>query len=355
MDRIKVGIVGLGRIADMHVPGYRNRPDAVIAALCDADKENLQRRSREWNVEKIYENYEDMLADDDINLIEILTPHHCHCDMVCSAAQARKHVSVQKPMAVNADECEKMIQACFHAGVQLRVFENFVFYPPFVLAKKLIEDGEIGEVLTVRFKLGALTGGWHVPLSSWIWRLDKKKCGPGPTVFDDGYHKFSMAVDLFGPIDKVKAWVDYSLGAIDSPAMVSFNFKDSPVLGYFETSFTPGARIRSKYYGADERVEICGTHGTIDINRFTGKLFDTPPLVVHSGGQTKCYEDLRCDWLDSFVDSTHHFLDALTSYRAPKLSGQTAKHVLQAAMAAYVSSQENRCVSPDGVTGRELE
>ncbi len=355
MDRIRVGIVGLGRIADLHVPGYFNRSDAVIAAICDTDRDLLKSRGAQWSVDKLYGDFDDLLADEKIDMVEILTPHHLHCDMVCRAAGARKHISVQKPMAFLTDECDEMIRTCFHAGVQLRVFENFVFYPPFVLAKKLIEEGEIGEVSTIRLKLGALSGGWHVPLSAWIWRMNKKLCGPGPTVFDDGYHKFSMAVDLFGPIKEVKAWVDYSLGSIDSPAMVAFTYENSPVLGYFETSFTPGARMRSKYYGADERIEICGSRGVIEINRFTGKLFDNPPLVLHTGGQTRCFDDLRDDWLDSFVDSTHHFIDALTNFRAPKLSGETGRHVMQAALAAFVSSNEDRRVRPDDVTGRELE
>jgi predicted dehydrogenase len=355
MDLIRVGIIGCGRIADMHAPGYLDRPDAAIAAICDASPEILETRSRQWGNPRTYLDYRELLADPDIDLVEILTPHHLHCKMVCDAAAAKKNISVQKPMAMNATECDKMNEAAFYAGVQLKVFENFVFYPPFVMMKKLIQEGEIGDVLTARLKLGALTGGWHVPLTSWIWRLNPDLCGPGPNLFDDGYHKFSMAVDLFGPIESVKAWVDYSMGVIDSPAMVAMTFREHPAIAYFETSFTPNAKMRSDYYGADERVEITGTRGTITMTRCTGKLMEEPALILYRDGRTIGFEDLRTDWLDGFIDSTHHYLDAIRNYRAPKLSGVVGKHVLQAALAAYVSSRDGARIDPETVVGLEQE
>ncbi|MCL4236505.1 MAG: Gfo/Idh/MocA family oxidoreductase [Deltaproteobacteria bacterium] len=352
-DRIRVGIIGGGRIADMHAPGYLDRDDARILAVCDVSAEVAERRAREWGATRIYLDYRDVLADPEIDAVEILTPHHLHRQMVCDAATARKHVSVQKPMALTIPECDEMISACFYAGVQLKVFENFVFYPPFVMAKRLIQEGEIGDVLTLRLKLGTLTGGWHVPLDSWIWRLNPDECGPGPAIFDDGYHKFSMAVDLFGEIAEVKAWIDRTAAVIDSPAMIAMRFRQSPVLAYFEASFTPNARMRGNYYSADERMEITGTRGTIVMTRCSGRLLDEPPLLLVKDGRTVGFEDLRHDWMDGFRDSTHHFIDALRNFREPKLSGKTARHVMQAALAAYVSSKSGSSVDPATVTGKE--
>lgn len=352
-DILRVGIIGGGRIADMHAPGYRDQAGAVIHAVCDASEETARRRAAEWGAQKVYLDYHDLLADPEIDLVEILTPHHLHRDMVCDAAAAKKHVSVQKPMAMTAAECDAMINACFYAGVQFKVFENFVFYPPFVLAKKLINDGEIGEPLTLRLKLGTLSGGWHVPLDSWIWRLDKEYCGPGPAVWDDGYHKFSMAVDLFGEIASVRAWIDATMGVIDSPAMIAMEFKNSPVMAYFDVSFTVNAKMRSRYYSADERMEITGTRGSILMTRCSGQLLDEAPLLLVKDGRTTAFEDVRNDWLDGFVDSTRHFIDAIRYFRDPKLTGTTGKHITQAALAAYISSNEGRSVRPEDVTGLE--
>ncbi|MCZ7585567.1 MAG: Gfo/Idh/MocA family oxidoreductase [Deltaproteobacteria bacterium] len=350
-DKVRVGLVGCGRIADLHAAAYRDEPNAEIVAVCDASTAVLEQRAEEWGVARTYERLDDLLGDPEVDLIEVLTPHHLHREMVVAAAKAGKHVSVQKPMALDPAECDEMITAALYAGVQLRVYENFVFYPPFAMARRVIEEGEIGEILSVRMKLGAMSGGWKVPLSTWLWRLDEGRAGPGPNLFDDGYHKFSMAVDLLGEAASVRATVDRTLGVIDSPAVVSMSFKSNQALAYFETSFSPNARIRSDYYGADERMEITGTRGMVLLNRCTGRLLDEPPLMLVRDGRCVAFENLRDDWQASFTDATHHFINALKDFRPPKLSGQTGKHLVQVALAAYRSADEARPVAPGEITG----
>ncbi|MBZ0272894.1 Gfo/Idh/MocA family oxidoreductase [bacterium] len=352
-ETLGIGIVGCGRIADMHVPGYRRRADARVVAICDTDEALLERRRVEWDVPRAYTRYDELLADPAVDAVEILTPHDTHAALVVAAARAKKHVSVQKPMAVTAKQCDEMARACHYAGVTLRVFENFIFYPPFVRLKQLVEAGEIGEVLTARARLGAASGGWRVPLSAWLWRLDPVRGGPGATIYDDGYHKFSMLVDLFGPIAGVKANVDRSLAVIDAPAVINITFRDSPALATFDAAFLPNLRVRSKYYGADERLELVGTRGTIRLTRCTARLFDEPAVVLERDGRTYGFDDVSDDWLESFIGSTHDFIDALRAFRAPRLEPSVGKHLVQAALAAYVSNATRQVVDPATVTGEE--
>ena len=70
-----------------------------------------------------------------VDAVEILVPHHLHCEMTVQACKAGKHVSVQKPMALNLSQCDEMIEAARENGVRLKVFENFVFYPPYQFAE----------------------------------------------------------------------------------------------------------------------------------------------------------------------------------------------------------------------------
>ena len=181
------------------------------------------------------------------------------------AARAGKHVSVQKPMALDLAECDAMIAACREAGVALRVYENFVFYPPYVRARRLLEDGAIGEPRAIRMKLGAGRGGWPVPLRAWLWRLHREESGGGPTIFDDGYHKLSIAVDWLGPVRTVRAYVDESLGQLDAPAVVAWTH-DGGRTGLMDVSFSPNLSVPSDHYPADERVEVVGTEGWIRVS-----------------------------------------------------------------------------------------
>jgi predicted dehydrogenase len=345
---LNVGIIGGGRITDMHVPGYRQSRLARIHAVCDVRPDVAERRAREWGTERAYTDYRDLLADPAIDAVEIITPHHLHRDICVAACEAGKHVSVQKPMALSVAECDDMIRAADKAGVMLKVFENFVFYPPYVKAKALIDAGAIGEPLSIRIRLGgAGKGGWKVPLSAWFWRLNEAQCGGGPTIFDDGYHKFSLAMYFLGEVESVHAWIDRSFGVIDAPGMIAWVYKRGGRVGYMDVTASPHMTVTSPYYAVDERVEITGSEGVMWVTRCTGQLLDEPAVILHRDGVTRAFEDVRTDWLDSFTDSTLHFHRCLVEGGEPMLSGQRGKEVLQFALAALASAERQAVVRPD--------
>lgn len=115
-------------------------------------------------------------------MVDLLVPHNLHCEMAVKACLAGKHVSVQKPMAMNLEEADRMIRAAKEAGVKLKIYENFIFYPPYVKAKELIDQGVIGEPITMRYKMnaGKQTLGWKVDMETWKWRMKEDVCGGGP-------------------------------------------------------------------------------------------------------------------------------------------------------------------------------
>jgi predicted dehydrogenase len=353
MRPIGVALVGCGRIAGLHEIGYRGRDDARIVAVCDANRKLARDRARSWGVEKIYTGYEELLADPGIDLVEILVPHHLHAEMTVAACRAGKHVSVQKPMAMNVAEADRMITAAQAAGVVLRVYENFVFYPPHVRAKQLIEAGEIGEpqILRMHVSTGRSKTAWKVPLSAWVWRFDKSKSGGGPLVFDHGYHLFSLARYLMGDVARVYAWIDRSrvipTKYVDAPATIMFQFKSARRYGVLDFAHTPGMDMDSIYYADDDRLEVIGDRGIILVNRCTARTLDLPPLMLFRDGKTETVPVERSEWHDSFVDCTRHLLDVLTKGGQPRLDGASGKAVLQFALAAHISAREGRDVRPD--------
>ena len=136
MSKMKFVLVGCGRIATLHVAGYRDNADAELWGVFDINKAAAKKFACEYGIGKVYPSYEEVLADPEVTAVELLLPHHLHCEYAVKACNAGKHVSVQKPMAMNLEECDRMIKAAKDNGVKLKVFENFVFYPPYQLAKK---------------------------------------------------------------------------------------------------------------------------------------------------------------------------------------------------------------------------
>jgi predicted dehydrogenase len=358
MKSLRVAIVGCGRISDLHAIGYRGREDARIVAVCDTSRRRAAKHAAAWGAERIYRDYHQVLEDPEIDLVELLTPHYLHCSMTVEACQAGKHVSVQKPMALTAAEADQMIAAAERAGVMLRVYENFVYYAPAVRAKQMIEAGEIGDVRAVRMHVSTGTGdtAWDVPLSAWLWRFNEDKCGGGPLVFDHGYHLFSLAYYLGGPVERVYAWIDRTpvrqaanLVHVDAPAVIMFQFKAPRRYGVLDIEHTPKMRIHSQYYADDDRIEVVGEEGILFINRYTAKTVDLPPLMLFKDGETTAIPVEAVEWHDSFIAATHDCIEQLKIGGQPRLDGPTGKAVLQFALAALESARTGVEMRPGAV------
>jgi predicted dehydrogenase len=361
---VNIAIVGCGRIATLNVLGYIEHPDANVIAVCDVDGDKARAFGKQINAQKVYTDYAQLLADPDIHAVELLVPHHLHKDMTVAACRAGKHVSVQKPMALNLQECDEMIAAARENGVLLKVYENFIFYPPYRKAKELIDAGAIGEPVTIRLRMlaGNNRCGWYVDPTTWLWRMQTETCGGGPLVFDDGNHKFSVARFFMGEPEEVFAFIGQTPipGAIydapdgrriqfyeDAPAMITWRCKEGGRQGVFDISYAPELDINTTYYACDERVEITGTHGVILITRCTGKMIQEPTLQVYRDGVTTSYHMLKDDWADSFIACSRDFIDAIVQGRAPALTGEGGRAVIKFSLAAMASAEQNRPVMVD--------
>lgn len=352
-DRIRVAFLGCGRIADLQCLGYLEHPRAEIAAVCDLDRERARRRAAAWGARGVYTDAEKLLADPEVDAVEILTPHHLHEAHALAALEAGKHVSLQKPPTRTLGELERIRQAAERSGRVLRVFENFSHYPPHRKVKQLIEAGEIGTPLSVRVKTaaGRLADGWEVGAESQAWRMDPELCGGGLITFDHGYHCFQMG-RLFIPaeVERVHAFIHWTkLGEralIDGPALISWKYAGEPArFGSWEVIASLEMRVRSDYYVSDDRLEIHGSEGIVWVNRCTGKLLEEPSVVLYRDGETRAYHDLPADWAESFRLGARDFVDALIEGRQPEQSAAEARKTLTFALAAARSAAEGREVA----------
>ncbi len=351
MKPLRAAFIGTGRISDLHALAYLDDERAEIVALCDSNLSLAQARGRKWGLpdSRIFSDYKDMLALDDIDLVEILLPHHLHHSATLAALAAGKHVSVQKPMALSLAQADEMIAAAQAAGRLLKVYENFIFYPPVQRAKALIDNGEIGEPLTIRIKSnsGISPGEWDVPSGARAWRFTPDECGGGPLVFDDGHHKFALGWHFMGKAEEVHAWIGSSEVApgefLDAPAIVSWKFPGNRY-GSLECVYSPHLQLDTQHYAQDDRIEITGSRGVIWVTRGHGKLLDVPPVVLYRDRKTRTFSDMPVGWQHSFINSTRQFIDAWFSGEPPQLTGGQGREVLRFALAAQESARLGRSV-----------
>jgi len=340
---IKVGIIGCGRIADLHFPGYEAIPDAAIHAVCDVDAKAAEARRAALGVSKAYTDYRELLADSEIDAVEILTPQTLHEPIVIDAARAGKHIAVQKPMTTGLDSAARMLDAVRNAGITYKVTDNYVFYPPIALAKQLMDDGVIGEPTMLRMKFvgGLWRGGWKVPQATWAWRLKEVAEGRGIQTFDHGHHMWTTAWFLMGAFEKVVSWIDTTLDFIDCPAVIMWKHKEGKRYGICDYTQATELPIPSKYYSCDEWFEVTGSKGMILVRRCTGNIQDGPAVsVFNADGWT--HHDVPSDWAEGFKHATRNFIDAIQGKRDPLLTGEQATGILRFAFAVRQASDERR-------------
>jgi predicted dehydrogenase len=373
---LRVGLIGLGQISNENVLGYLNSPDAKIVAVCSLNKAGAKKWLKRWRLSGVrwYEDYRAMLGCENLDLVEVLTPHHLHCEQAIACANARvKGISLQKPMAITLSECERIIEACRQNGVILKVYENFVFYPVYIKAKELIQQGLIGDLVSIRINtMVGLRAGAPLPwcFNPDAWRADLNASGVGPLVGDDGFHKFSLARWFMErDFEKVSAWID-SETLLDAPAFVRAKFRrqpgDGPKYAQIDFSFSPRMNLPCDFW-LDEFVEIIGEKGIMWINQCSAagdrKMFQGnqmsnspvfPPIAVFIDGEVKTFlSDIspqERNWSSSFLASTKHFIQVLRDGGSPIYTGEDGMEVTRYAIAAHVSAETNCDVRLDEIT-----
>ncbi len=278
----------------MNVRGLPGGPRAATSSpSATPTKRWVDRQPRSGGPSGYYADVADLLDDDSIDAVEMLTPTHLHHDHVIAALEAGKHVSVQKPVANSIDDALEMEAAAERTGRTLRISECFVHYPPLELAKKLVADGAIGKPTSLRIR--TLVGQTDSPFQAGLrpegygWRLDKRS--PGGHLFDDMVHKYAMALWLLDlDITSVQAVVRRR-DLFFEPCAVIFEYEDPEVLGMMEVQYSPNFYMRSQYYGADEFFEITGDEGQIWVTRATGELLDLAPVMLFTGTTAGAQDD----------------------------------------------------------------
>ncbi|MCY3726877.1 MAG: Gfo/Idh/MocA family oxidoreductase [Rhodobacteraceae bacterium] len=350
--KIGVGILGTGRISDLHVLEYIANPATEIRGLCDRNVELARQKASAWglkDVKTITDDMDDIFSDSEIDLVEILLPHDIHLQAALGAMEAGKIISLQKPMCSTLEEADVLVEAVDGYDRPFKVFENFIFYPPVIKARELIDQGAIGKPISIRIKshAGYSETEWEVPKSAQDWRQRVERSGGGPLVFDDGHHKFALAWSFMGNPAAVHSFIREVTRedgfVFDAPAMVSFLFPENRI-GNLEIVYSPELMINTVYYAQDDRVEISGEKGIIWINGGHGKLGDSPPVILYERGRFTEFTNIPTGWEQSFILSTRDFINKVCNGGDPVLTARDAREILRFASAAEQSNLEGKTI-----------
>jgi predicted dehydrogenase len=354
VDRLRLAIVGCGNISRLNAPGYLQHPRCDVVALCDPVPDRAKRRAGEWGITpRLYTDFAQALEDPAVDAVELLTPTWMHADQIVAALGAGKHVSCQKPLAITVAEADRIVAAVARARTTFRVTENFLYYPPIVKAKALLDAGAIGEPSLVRIHTTRAQRVEGITLDmepdAMVWRGDPSR-NPGGVLFDDGVHKYGTAAYWIGEIGEVSAIVTRGADFIlETPSVATWRFKDRDCLGIMDYTHAPEMVIRGRYVRVDEFFEIHGSRGIIWVTRCSGEMLDLPPVQVIRGTETVSYQ-VPMDWRLGFDGAAADFVDGVLDGRQPAQDVRAARHMLQVSLAIYESGRTGHIVRPDSIT-----
>jgi predicted dehydrogenase len=355
---LNVGMIGYGFMGRAHSNAYCQvnhffdvpfRP--VLKAACARNVEKLKAFAEQWGYESLETDWRKLIERPDIDLVDICVPNNLHAEIAIAAAQAGKMVLCEKPLAMNAAEGQRMVEAVEKAGVANMVWYNYRRVPAVTLAKRLIEEGRLGRIFHYRAQfLQDWTINPEVPQGGTaLWRLDVQAAGSGVTG-DLLAHCIDTALWLNGPIIRVSAMTETFVKqrkhtltgkvepvGIDDACAFLARFANGSLAVFESTRYARGHKALYTF-------EINGEHASIawnlhDLHRLSyfdhrdeGKLRGWRSIHVTDHGGEHPYMDkwwvpgLQIGYEHTFI---HQVADFLTALGKGELAEPTFRTALQ--------------------------
>ena len=192
---IRCGIVGFGFMGPQHAEAIKRLGFVDVAAVCSTTPEVAREKAARLGISKVYANYEDLLDDPDIDVVDIVTPTRLHHPIAMAALSRGKHLIVDKPLASNLEQARQMLDAAAAAGIVHAVTFNYRYHPLVQQARIMVERGDLGAIHLLH---GHYLQEWLLYDTDFSWRLDAAESGPAAMVGDAGCHWFDLVEHVTG-------------------------------------------------------------------------------------------------------------------------------------------------------------
>ena len=351
MTPLGTAVIGLGKVADTHARALTSLPGSRFVAVCDPITERAEAFASRYGV-RAYLHLDDLLEDDEVQVVSICTPHPTHAETAIRAAQAGRHVLVEKPMAVRLADCDAMIEAAAASRVKLGVISQRRFYEQVLRVRHAIDEGRIGVPALGTLMVLGWRGEDYYRLDPWrgTWAGE----GGGVLVTQVTHH-LDLFQWLMGPITELTGYwanLNHPTIEVEDTAVAVLRFANG-ALGSIVAS-------NSQKPGLFGRIHVHGTSGaSIGVQVESGSAFISgvttevsPPMndIWTIPGEeallaTWQREDERRAATTDIMQDYHSrqiedFLAAVTEDRAPAVSGEEGRKSVELFTAIYRSQRD---------------
>ena len=288
MDRLRIGVIGLGWFGEIHCDAIIGTPSLELASLCTRTEGRLNELGKKYGVKKLHKDYKDMLADPDIDAVSITTMWDQHTDITIDALKAGKHVLLEKPFTVNAREAKEVIDAAKSMNVFIMEAMWTRFLPVQSAIQEVIKNGLIGRPRYIVAE--------HSQELTSKPRLWDPELGGG-TLLDLGIYPLNFIVRILGVPSKVTAKAHLTTDKVDESLSAILEYPSDAMATFFSSMSATGPANAS----------ILGSTGRIDLDyrlleQTTFRVYNNDAEIIHSyseeilgtGRQYQAIEVERC-------------------------------------------------------------
>ena len=340
---LNIGVIGCGKIAQVrHIPEYAANENCTLTAFFSPNAKRAEDMAAKYGG-KVYASAEELFADPEIDAVSVCAANYAHAELSIKALEAGKHVLCEKPMAVTIEDCEAMLAAAEKAGKRLMIGQNQRLAKAHLCAKELLEQGEIGKVVSFRSSFGH--GGpetWSISPGKDTWFFDKKRAAMG-AMADLGIHKTDLLRFLLGQ-DVVRTTARLCTLDKRGPNDELIGVDDNAFCIYEMSGGAFGTMTASwTYYGAEDNSTVLyGTEGIM-------RIYDDPAhsiVVIKADGSRKFYDVEQIQTNDNQTASgvIDEFVAAVSEERPSILDAADVINSMKAVFASIRSAEEGRTV-----------
>ncbi len=335
--RVNFGVIGAGGIAYRKtMPGMLKAKNCRLVAVMDPV--NIERIAEQFGVARAYTREADLLADPEVEAVYIASPVYCHARQIEMAAEARKHVLCEKPLARNLKEAQAAVAACRRRRVFLQEGYMMKFHGAHAKIRELIDQGRLGKIVYMRAQLSC----WYPPVEG-AWRQDPKTSGGGALI-DMATHLYDLLEYFAGPARRVVAMTGnlvHNYKSEDaSTTLLEFKSHAHATVDCFYCIPDEASRTRLEIYGSQGAILSEGTIGQSQGGKLEGifGLGDAGYDAQQNKDVQRRFQRIPFPKVNPYTAECEYFADCILRGRPPEINNaENALRILELTKKAYAS------------------
>ncbi len=340
-EQIGFGLIGCGVWGDVHANTISVSPHAKFIGVCDADINRAEGFSKKYNADAHYNDVKELLNNNEIEAVSIATPDFTHTDLVCSALEAGKHVIVEKPLATTIEECNRIIELTRKKNLKLMVNYSNRWKTPFIHVKRLIDSGELGNLMMMNLKLNDTL---YVPTKMLSWASNSNPLHfLGTHLIDLARWVSGSEVDRVYSVSRSKVLKNMDINTQDFfQSILELN---NGATAYLENCWIISENAPSIF---EFKAEFVGSKGNVKVDVSHHRMIEK--YSIEGTGMPDVNDQYNLDGTTKGQVSIQHFIDCIINDTEPVVTGEDGLEATKVVVALEKSASLSQPVEITSLT-----